>query len=268
MLPDELIRGEHTVSQRKFNEQQRIDKALEWLTDPKEAVNFVAVYFPEPDEVGHKCGPDSQEVQQAILDLDKALGYLMDQVEKNGLSGKLNIIVTADHGQLRTYPHPTAEINIDRLVDRDWYRIEPNLRNGVAMANIWPKEGFQDKLLERLRHHNLHVCVKNSSQDLRDLHYSSSCRIGPVVVYAEEGWLIVDDSSDRRSVGEHGWDPRYSINMYPFFIATGPAFKKGVRDAAPFRMVDIYPMMCHILGLEPAPNNGTLENVRHILATE
>nr|KAG5708922.1 hypothetical protein BaRGS_009331 [Batillaria attramentaria] len=68
--------------------------------------------------------------------------------------------------------------------------------------------------------------------------------------------------------GSHGWDPRYSINMYPFFIATGPAFKKGVRDAAPFRMVDIYPMMCHILGLEPAPNNGTLDNVRHILATD
>ena len=69
------------------------------------------------------------------------------------------------------------------------------------------------------------------------------------------------------SVGKHGWDPRYAPLMYPFFLAAGPAFKQGLRNAEPFHIVDIYPLMCHILGLEPAPNNGSLSKTVHILSS-
>ena len=52
--------------------------------------------------------------------------------------------------------------------------------------------------------------------------------------------------------------------MSPFFIAYGPAFKKGY-VSGPFDSVDIYPLMCYILGITPAPNNGSLDNVKHML---
>ena len=52
--------------------------------------------------------------------------------------------------------------------------------------------------------------------------------------------------------------------MRPFFIAHGPAFKKGLQTES-FKNVDIYPMLCHILDLEPAPHDGSLENIEHIL---
>lgn len=69
---------------------------------------------------------------------------------------------------------------------------------------------------------------------------------------------------------DHGHDNRLP-NMHPFFIAHGPAFKKGLKGAAPFNSVDIYPMVCHILGLHRdtwAENDGNLANVEHILADE
>ena len=69
------------------------------------------------------------------------------------------------------------------------------------------------------------------------------------------------------SAGNHGWDPRYSPHMHPLFLAVGPAFKQGLRDARPFHIVDIYSLMCHILGLEPAPNNGSLSKTAHILSS-
>ena len=65
------------------------------------------------------------------------------------------------------------------------------------------------------------------------------------------------------AVAGHGYRPDVR-NMSPFFIASGPAFKKGY-IAEPFDSVDIYPLMCHILGLTPAPNNGSLDNVKHML---
>lgn len=48
--------------------------------------------------------------------------------------------------------------------------------------------------------------------------------------------------------------------MYPIFIAHGPAFKQNYTIDS-FNNVDIYPLMCFILGIEPSFNNGTLENV-------
>lgn len=55
--------------------------------------------------------------------------------------------------------------------------------------------------------------------------------------------------------------------MHPIFIAHGPAFKKNY-TSTPFNIVDIYPLMCHILRVPPHPNDGNLANIRHILLDE
>ena len=52
--------------------------------------------------------------------------------------------------------------------------------------------------------------------------------------------------------------------MNSFFIGVGPYFKKNLQ-IPPFRIVDIYPLMCEILEIEPRPNNGSLENVKSML---
>lgn len=54
--------------------------------------------------------------------------------------------------------------------------------------------------------------------------------------------------------------------MFGFFIAHGPAFKKGgLVDSFP--SVDIYPLMCHILDIKPNSNNGTMAIVSMLLRT-
>lgn len=47
----------------------------------------------------------------------------------------------------------------------------------------------------------------------------------------------------------------------------GPAFKKNFTIET-FNSVDIYPLMCHILGVEPAPNNGSMDKVKTLLRME
>ena len=64
--------------------------------------------------------------------------------------------------------------------------------------------------------------------------------------------------------GDHGYDSRLA-NMHPIFIAHGPVFKKAYK-AEPFESVDLYPLLCHLLDIEPRPNNGSLEAIEHILA--
>ena len=52
--------------------------------------------------------------------------------------------------------------------------------------------------------------------------------------------------------------------MYPIFMAHGPAFKENFKTES-FKNVDMYELMCAVLEVNPAPNNGTLENVRAML---
>lgn len=55
--------------------------------------------------------------------------------------------------------------------------------------------------------------------------------------------------------------------MHPFLAAHGPAFRKGYRQST-INTVDIYPMMCYILGLKPHPNNGTFSHSKCLLVDQ
>ena len=55
--------------------------------------------------------------------------------------------------------------------------------------------------------------------------------------------------------------------MYPLFIAEGPAFKKNFHVDS-FRNVDVYPLMCSILDVQPALNNGSFDIVKTMLNRE
>ena len=59
--------------------------------------------------------------------------------------------------------------------------------------------------------------------------------------------------------------------MQVAFRALGPDFKVGYDapytkgDPSSFRNVDVYPMLCHLLGVEPAPVDGKLQRIKKIL---
>uniref|UniRef100_A0ACB8GEI4 Bis(5'-adenosyl)-triphosphatase enpp4 n=1 Tax=Sphaerodactylus townsendi TaxID=933632 RepID=A0ACB8GEI4_9SAUR len=75
-----------------------------------------------------------------------------------------------------------------------------------------------------------------------------------------------EDRQKQGVVGDHGYDNAFP-SMHPFLAAHGPAFRKGYWRKT-MNTVDIYPMMCHILGLTPQPNNGTLSNSKCLLADQ
>jgi hypothetical protein len=52
--------------------------------------------------------------------------------------------------------------------------------------------------------------------------------------------------------------------MQAIFLARGPAFKKGVM-VPPFQNIHIYALLAHLLGLTPAPNDGSLDSVKSVL---
>lgn len=54
--------------------------------------------------------------------------------------------------------------------------------------------------------------------------------------------------------------------MQPILIAHGPAFKKNFSMES-ISSVDLYPLLCHLLGIDPLPNNGTFKNIQKLLVS-
>lgn len=87
----------------------------------------------------------------------------------------------------------------------------------------------------------------------------------PLLIAGIEPWQIARTPKEALLLGEHGFSNQ-NLNMHPIFLAKGPMFKTQPNTLVqPFNSVDIYPLMCHILGIHPSPNNGTLCDVGHLL---
>lgn len=107
-------------------------------------------------------------------------------------------------------------------------------------------------------------------------HYANNPRVGSVIVYEDLHYEImfygtVDNYTRARPLPKstHGWLNHYA-EMNAFFIAHGPAFKNGlyVMGRDDIENVDLYPLMCKILGVTPLPNNGSLDRIKFILRDE
>ena len=64
--------------------------------------------------------------------------------------------------------------------------------------------------------------------------------------------------------GAHGYDNAFT-DMNTIFYAEGPAFKENY-SATPFSNVEVYGIIAHILGLDPAATDGDLSRVKGIFS--
>ena len=99
-------------------------------------------------------------------------------------------------------------------------------------------------------------------EEIEEFHYRHNRRVMPIFIVAEEGCTITKNKSKIDSHGNHGYSNQFP-DMHPFFFAQGPAFKEGF-VLEPFENVNIYSLMSHLLGIKPAPNNGSLQTVQHL----
>ena len=71
----------------------------------------MALYFNEPDRAGHKGGPNSSLVDDALKKVDEALTRLWEGLEQRGISNCVNILITSDHGMSKVDYGDVVDIN-------------------------------------------------------------------------------------------------------------------------------------------------------------
>lgn len=240
----------------------RVDTVLGWLALPAaERPRFVTLYFERVDKAGHDYGPDSPEVRAALVEIDAAIGRLVDGLANAGLAASTNLVIVSDHGMVATSRERL--IYAEDVIDLARVRA---VNLGVA-AGFAPEAGqsrYVDATL--LAPHDHWQCWRKGDVPER-FHYGTNARVPPVVCLAEAGWIITtrEQVEKRGHVpgGEHGYD-NADPSMAALFIAHGPAFRRGA-VVAPFDNVDVYPLLAHLLGIRPAPNDGDPATMRAML---
>nr|XP_020506950.1 ectonucleotide pyrophosphatase/phosphodiesterase family member 7-like [Labrus bergylta] len=243
--------------------QLNIDKVVgEWFH--QQDLDFVSLYFGEPDLVGHKYGPDSPERKEMVKQVDRTVGYIRDKIQQHGLTDKLNIIITADHGMTTVKRGGTVnEIILSKIPGFSFRDIKFHLVDYGPSGMLLPKEGKLETVYQALKGGHPHLHVYKKEEMPARLHYSKHPRLLPIILFADPGYVINGFLPVQFHKGEHGFDNE-EMDMKPFFRAVGPDFKKNL-VFAPFETVHVYPLMCHLLGMKPEINDGHLDDTKGML---
>jgi predicted AlkP superfamily pyrophosphatase or phosphodiesterase len=254
------------VFDEKLAGSDRVKQVLTWLDQPAaDRPDLVMLYFDNPDEAGHKFGPDSDQLNDAITLVDGWVKELTDGLAARHLSPDL--IIVADHGMA-----PVGQTNlvvIDDLVDLQGGHL---VAAGAVGAIELPKGPARAAVEKALISSHPHVTCWPKAKIPAHLHYGKNPRVPDVVCLGEVGWNVVDKAKGAlfqkmmaapHLYGNHGYDPA-DPTMGALFIGNGPDFKKGL-VVPPFPNLDIYPMMTHLLGLKGEKGDGNFNDVKAIL---
>ena len=236
--------------------RDRIDHTVELLSYPEERrPRLVMLYFSEPDHTGHSYGPFSKETRREVVKMDRLLGILRAKLARLPIADKIDLIVLSDHGMADL----DAErcISVDNHVKKAWTE---RIIYGTPTSIYSRNAACRDSILTALSGIG-HLFVWKKEEVPAELDYGSSDRLGDIIVAPEVGWRFTDRPGTMK--GGHGYFPD-DPEMQTVFRAEGPDFKKRY-EAPVFRNVSIYPLVCYLLGIEPAPNDGDLEEVRNML---
>ncbi|KAF2277443.1 Phosphodiest-domain-containing protein [Westerdykella ornata] len=255
----------------------KVDRIFELLDlpGPHEMANnarprpqLIAAYVPNVDGDGHKYGPNSTEIRETIRNADAMLGSILQGLHARNLTHIVNVVVVSDHGMATT--DVERLIQLEDLIDPE----ELEHIDGWPLYGLRPKnpkdlERLHRQLVEKTRDNpNVDVYLRDKDMPER-YHFSKNERIAPLWIVPKTGWAIVDKSEfnieEAKKTGEvyhprglHGYDFEHPL-MRAIFVARGPAFPhKPHSRVEPFQNIELYNIICDSIGIEPAPNNGTL----------
>jgi len=262
------IKGLYPTYYYKYNDKiainDRIQTVVNWLKlPPEKRPHLITFYFPQVDHEGHRHGPDSKEVADAVHFVDSAVYELTKAVKTTGLN--VNYVFVSDHGM--THPDVDHPISIPAGIDTSKFIVSGD---GILIELYAKNPDNIQKTYEELKKdskdkgYEVYLRVNIPAK----LHYGKSDdwynRIGDILLIPT--WPKVFNLYNRKlDPGWHGYDPGMVKDMHATFFAWGPAFKPNTQIPA-FPNIDIFPMVSQLLGLNYSFKvDGTRELAHEVL---
>uniref|UniRef100_A0A8C7II89 SMB domain-containing protein n=1 Tax=Oncorhynchus kisutch TaxID=8019 RepID=A0A8C7II89_ONCKI len=253
---DVAINGRFPDFYKKYDRnipfEERISTIFQWLNLPQ-GERYIIIFF---------------QVIEALLNVDRLLGFLMDGLKQKNLHHCVNLVLLSDHGMEEASCKKAAFVNSYQDNVDDFTVVQ-----GPA-ARIRPKrvpedfysfdyEGLVKNLSCRIPDQPMRPYLKEHLP--KRMHFANNVRIERAHLYMKPGWQAALYPKEIKycSGGFHGSDNVFK-NMQTIFIGYGPGLKYKT-NVAPFENIEVYNLLCDLLDIPPAPNNGTHGSLNHLL---
>ncbi|XP_045150243.1 ectonucleotide pyrophosphatase/phosphodiesterase family member 3, partial [Echinops telfairi] len=268
---DVAINGTFPAKYMVYNKsvpyEERVSTLLKWMDlPPNERPSFYTFYVEEPDSAGHNAGPVSADVVQALQLVDQTFGMLMEGLKQRNLHNCVNIILLADHGMDQTYCDK-IEYMTDYFPKINFYMYEgpaPRIRSRNIPQDFYTFNS--EEIVKNLtcRKAGQHFKPYLTPDLPKRLHYAKNVRIDRAHLMVDRQWLAVRSKAYTFcGGGNHGYNNEFK-SMEAIFLAHGPGFKEKT-EVEPFENIEIYNLLCDLLRIHPAPNNGSHGSLNHLL---
>ncbi len=245
-----------------------------WVTDALIQFGFAsdgplvnAIWFSDPDGAAHSDGIGSPNANASIRSVDEQFGRIIKALEEKGMSIRVNIIISTDHG----FVTKKGKLGIADFL------IQKGLKQSKESDDIVAAEGalyikHKDtaiirKVVEALQQENWVGAIftkgtKRGDQkgwvsgtlSFESIHWNHPERAADILV--DENWN--DDKNEAgyagasfaRGVAGHGGFSPYEVHIA--LLAKGPSFKELFESNLPTSNVDIAPTVLSIYKI-PAP---------------
>ena len=232
----------------------RVDQVLAWLDlPPAQRPRLLTLYLEQYDVAAHAAGTNSPPAMQALAAIDAGLARLRAGLHARGLDRRTDLLVLSDHGMADARGEDVRYL--DDLVPAEAIDVE----YGGQMAWLSARPGYEAEVERTLLGRHPHFACWRKNELPPQWHFGRNPRIPPIACQADDGWRLWLHRWPKLPTlkGEHGFAPE-TPGMRAVFTAIGPSFRGGTRLPA-FDNVDIYPLLAHLLHVEPAANDGSIE---------
>ncbi|KAJ3398059.1 hypothetical protein HDV05_002748, partial [Chytridiales sp. JEL 0842] len=208
--------------------EERVEQVLDWVALPRgERPVFLSLYAGDVDGAGHVYGPESKEVDEAIVKVDNMLGLLWKGLAKRKLESMVNLVVVSDHGMAPNPQDTEHWVFLDDYIDTNKVNIIYQVMLGLYPKDTNETAALYSQLLKASLDNPEKFKVYNTTTVPAE--FSHPTRTPPITVLPQPGWGVSLRSTfkpgKQNPVGVHGYDPS-DPNMGAVFIAVGPAFKR------------------------------------------
>ncbi|KAB5513634.1 hypothetical protein PHYPO_G00249010 [Pangasianodon hypophthalmus] len=270
---DVNIKGRFPNLYKKYNGstpfEKRVMTIFNWLRLPQsERPDFYTLYLEEPDRSGHKHGPLSSEVFEALLKVDGIMQSVMDGLKQRKLHKCVNLVLLSDHGMEEASCEKAVYVS-SYLDNTDDFIVIQGPAARVRPKRL-PEDFFTFKYEELVKNLSCRAPDQPMKPYLKEhlpkrLHFANNVRIERAHLYMKSQWQAALKPNEIKycSGGFHGSDNVFT-NMQGIFIGYGPGMKYKT-TVAPFENIEVYNLLCDLLAIPPAPNNGTHGSLNHLL---
>ena len=205
-----------------------------------ESPDLTLVNIQSTDYIGHRFGPNSEEMKTCLKRVDKALGNFYKKMQKSGMMENTTLIIVADHGM--TESDKAINLNVLTMMAFPEAAAAFDGRTGY----IWLNGTDEAEVISYFAEMEGVAAIFSTDSDVA-VSLGVATDDGPdLILESEPGYVFLPQPMIDEYHGQHGSSNDSDMVIPMIFVGAGIPAGAGIEQTD---LRALAPLACHLLGI-------------------